>query len=324
MAIIVTSNQTAEPKATEAKGSEAKEVKSSALEVNAPSEKKESEESDTPETEGKEETDEASDADDSVDESEAKDESEKDKPRNKKSGYQRRIDKLNARATAAQQEVEYWKQQALKGASGDKKDEPKVETSPKASTDKPQPDSFESHAEYVEALTDWKIEQRDKAKEAKANQAALEKEQTDLLSAYQKRVKTFMEKTPDFQEAFEGLKAPSPIVERLVFESEYGPEVAYALAQDEKEWARVNSLGPVAAALAIGKLAAKAEAQAEVHSKSSDEKPKNKTTQAPKPINPVGGKGGVVEKSLDEAAKSSQREYEAARRKQIEKRAASW
>ena len=277
----------------------------------------ESKEVDT-ETEEKDE----SDAEESDEETEAKD-ADQDKPK-KKSGSQRRkerAERAEADAARAREEADHWKAMALKNA-GEPKPEPKADATKAVDASKPIPDSFETHAEYVEALTDWKIEQRDKARDEKAQKSQLETEHQMLMKSHFGRLDVFKEKTEDFEDVISGvLKLPmSPTVEGEILRSENGPELLYALAKDPAEFKRINALGPVAAGREIGKLEAKLAAKS-----SNEPKPETKKliTKAPNPISPVGGKGSVVEKSLEEAAKSSQREYEDIRKKQMEKRA-SW
>ena len=99
-------------------------------------------------------------------------------------------------------------------------------------------------------------------------------------------------------------------VNNVILDSEHGPEIAYELAKNPKEYERINKLPPLAAARELGKIEARI-------SQASSEKKKpetNKITQAPKPMNPLkGGKRAPV-KSLYDADRMSQAEYEALRR----------
>lgn len=287
-----------------------------------PAEQKKSEESETSETEDSEvEADEESEVE--GDEPEAKEDSEKDKPR-KKGGFQRRIDKLNARNTAIQQQLEYWKEQALKGAKLDSKDKPAEKSdAPKGEANqagKPDPDKFDTHAEYVEALTDWKLEQREKAAREKAEQDRIKTEQETLIKSHTERVKAFTEKTKDFHEVLEQVDdvPVSPTVEHILLSSENGPELMYELAKNRADYERINKLSPVAAAREIGKIEAKIAASKSASSETKKQEPK-KLTQAPKPIAPVGGSKGTVEKSIDDPELSFA-EYERLRREQMKRR----
>jgi hypothetical protein len=291
-------------------------TQSSALAA-ASAEQKKSSKSDSEETEAKEDQAGETDAEDSDEELDAKD-SDQDKPK-KKGGFQRRIDKLNARYTAAQQEVEYWKQQALKGAGSDQKPETKVETPKEAKSDgEPNPDAFDSHAEYVEALTDWKIEQKEKAAKEQARKSELETEQQKLMQSHHNRVKAFAEKTPDFRDVVNEALADgadlSPTIESLIVGSDNGPEILYALVKDREELDRLNKLGPIAAARELGRFESKLTAKSQ---QATEEKPKKLTTEAPKPIAPVGGTKTTVTKNPEEM---SYQEYERHRREQLKRK----
>jgi hypothetical protein len=319
MSIVVTSNYAPEsPKATEDKGAKVENTSAPAEGESTQAEQKASEESDTPETEAKEAEDEA---EAEGDEPEAKDESETSEKPKKKGGFQRRIDKLNAQKSAAQSEAEYWKAQALKGAS-DPKDAAKVEKAKDAEpSGKPSPDSFETYAEYTEALTDWKLEQRENARKEADAKARAEQEHQTFLKSHVERVKSFAESVEDFEEAMEELNdvPKSPTLEQVIVSSEYGPQMLYALAQDKAEAMRIAKLGPIAQAKELGKLEAKVSAAA-AGAEATKQEPK-KQTQAPKPLAPVGSGKGAVAKSITDP-NLTQKEYEAIRRKQLAARKA--
>lgn len=285
-------------------------------------EQKEPTESDTEEAEASEETEEAPETD--ADEADGDgDDAEKDKPK-KKSGAQRRkeqAERAKAEAAEARREAEFWRKQALEGAS-----EKKPEAKPEAASavepvGKPNLEDYETHAEYVEALTDWKIDQREKAREEKAQRSQLEAEQKKTVETHLERVESFKKQAHDYDDVLaeiDDLIFPPAVID-AISSSDLGPQVAYELAKNREEAERIAKLPPGAAYKAIGRLEAKIEARA------SDSKPiePKKITQAPKPIEPVGSKGGRVEKSIDDPS-LSQAEYERIRREQLKRRAASW
>lgn len=278
------------------------------------SEQNESTESDTEETEAKDESE-----DTEGDEPEESKEAAKDKPK-KKGGFQRRIDKLNARYAAAQQESDHWKALALKNKDAGETKGESVEKKPATAEGKPNPDSFETHVEYVEALTDWKTEQKFKEREQRAEKSKLESEQEKFLKSHTERVKSFAEKTEDFADVLSEVDdiPVSPTIQELIITSENGPELMYELAKNRDEYARICKLSPLAAARELGKIESK------INAKASDEKQEpKKLTKAPKPIDPVGGAKAAVTKSLDDP-NLSQAEYEAIRRKQLAARKSAW
>lgn len=281
-------------------------------------------ESDTEETEeekgeskGAKESDEAEESEEAdtkeSEESEEEEKESKEKPK-KKGGFQRRIDKLNAAKAEAQREAEYWKRMALEKGAGDSKAESKVEQeTPATADDEPQPEDYETHKEYVKALTKWEIKQANKESDQKAQEKNLEIERANLVKSYNERMKSFAEKVEDFHEVLADVDdiALSPAVREIILSSENGPELAYELAKSREEFARVCKLPPIAAAREMGKIEARIAKAA-----SEEKKPEpKKITKAPKPIDPVGGKGAGVTKSVYDP-NLSQKDYEALRAKQ--------
>lgn len=208
------------------------------------------------------------------------DESNKDEAKGKKQGgFQKKINKLTSRALTAEQEREYWKAEAMKHSSS-KKDE-NVQNN--IQDGKPNAENYDSHADYVEALTDWKFEQREqKATELKQKETAQTEAQVKAQT-FQSKVDEFVKSKPDYQQT---LDSCSVVVKAglidLIKESDIGPLLAYELANNEDELERINSLPPRQSAIELLKFEAKL-------ASSSEQKTKEvKTTSASRPLKPVG------------------------------------
>lgn len=233
----------------------------------------------------------------------------------KKGGFQRRIDKLTQAKALAQQELEYWKQQALKNAGATKTDSP-VEPKPAATEGEPDPAKFETHALYVKALARFEAKQLQIEFMQSQNKAKLDAEQAKTVQTYQERAKEFTKAHPDFDEVVQNIAGivANPTVHNIITSSEDGPALVYELAKDPKEFARICALSPVAAAREMGKFESKfqkpsAESQAD----------QNKITKAPNPIAPVSSSGKTtVPRSLESA--KTQAEFEAIWKEQHKKR----
>jgi hypothetical protein len=264
------------------------EVKDKSAPVDNSTEQKYPSDSETEETEEREASEE-SDGDEPKD-------LELDKP-NKKGGFKRRIDKLSAAKAEAQREAEYWKSLALKGAV-----EKPIESKPvesKVVEGKPDPESFETHQEYIEAITDWKIETREKAAKEQAKKAETQAKYEARLKSHSERVADFAEKTDDFEEvvnAVDDVPAPNHLID-LILESENSPELMYEIAKNKDEYKRICEMSAIAAAREIGKIESK------LASKYSEEKKpeQKKLTSAQKPLEPVGksSKGSVTKSPED-------------------------
>lgn len=268
----------------------------------------ESPESDTEENEAEDQSDESQDESEELESKESED-----KPK-RKSGYQRRVDKLNARISAERQRAEDLERRLAQLEQGSQS-KAKADSTPAAADDKPNPENFDTHAEYVEALTDWKITQKEKIQAQKAREESLKSEQEKALKAHVSRVESFKKTMSDFEEVLEAVDdvRVSQAVQQAIIESENGPALMYELAKNRAEYERINSLSPLAAAREMGRLEAKVAASTE---KAPETK---KVTSAPKPLAPVGKGKGVVAKSISDPDLSFS-EYERLRREQIKRR----
>lgn len=248
-------------------------------------------------------------------ENEAGEESENDetleaKPK-KQAGINKRFGKLTAEKKALLAEREYWRAEALKNQAAPK--EVIQEAAPVETAGKPQANDFETFEEYTEALTDWKIEQKEAKKEADKKLEAIKGEYQKTVSAHEGRIEEYKKQQPDYEEKVKDYIAEhgeivfSPALSEAVVTSDFGPQIVYALVSDKAEFDRIMSLGPVAAAREIGKM------EARFQKETSKEKEIN-ATKAPKPIAPIAAKSTKSHKSVYDPD-LSQAEYERLRAK---------
>ena len=182
-------------------------------------------------------------------------EDEAEKP-HKKTGSQRWKEKAAKEA----QEKEYWKQQALQQKTPET---PALPVSP----DGPRQEDFETHAEWVKASIRF---------EAKNLIEAEKRQQT-----WEQKAAAARTKFEDFDDALQTAPAPSRAVAEVINESSIGGEIAYHLATNPTEYARINRLSPVAAALELGRI------EARLTTPAAPKKPAVAPTKAPKPVSPV-------------------------------------
>ena len=257
-------------------------------------------------------TDESEESEESGDELEAKSDDSENEKTKRKGGFQKRIDKLNARYLEAQREIEHLKSLVTKTPETQKQ----AESESKKLEGKPDPENFESYSEYVDALTDWKLEVKEKAAKEKEAQTLAQQTQEKLLQDHYKREKEFSEKTDDYADVLEEanyLKDASIAIQDIILNSENGPALMYELAKNKSDYERINRLNPILAAKELGKL----EAKLSLSSKESEPKKETKKiTNAPAPISTVGKNStGSVKKSIDDP-EISFAEYERLRREQ--------
>jgi hypothetical protein len=260
------------------------------------------------------EVDEAEDSEESEDEEAEQLEAKKKKPR---SGYKKRIDKLTRRLSERDREIEYWKGRAEGQKPADSQSKPNPQAAEAKA--KPSADDFETHEEYVEALADWKVDQRLQKLEVKERETEARTVHQQKVETLQSRVKEFAKAHSDFEEVIEdvGDIPMSPAVQELILDSDNGPELMYELAKDPDEYARICKLSPLAAARAMGQFESKIKARA------SEEKVVKKTN-TPAPIKPVTSKNATSTKKSIFDESLSQREYERMMEERAERRASSW
>lgn len=211
-----------------------------------------------------------------------------------KKSIQDRFDDLTRQKHEAAREAAYWRGLAEQRAA--------KETAPaERPTGKPSADQFEDHSEYVEALADWKVEQKLAEREQRQQEQA-------KASTWAERAQAVKAELPDFDSVMATSTAPmSAAMAEAIKDSDIGPKVAYHLAQHPEEAARLSSMSPMAAAREIGKI--------EATLLTPKAEPQKKVTSAPTPPTPIGSGRSTV----GDPAKMSMSDYMAwrdAQRKQ--------
>lgn len=222
---------------------------------------------------------------------------------------QRRINKLNQKLSAKEQEMEYWRQEALKHQKPVDKEEAKVEAKVESKDGEPNPDDFETAKDYLKAVARWEINQERAAEAKKTTESKLKADHAARQKRFFDGCDKVAETEPDFQDVVDQVdgKRFSPALESILFDSEDGARIAYEMIK-AGEFDRINSLSYGAAARAIGRI----EAGLEKKSEPSKEKVSKEkvTTKAPQPLDPVTTKtGSSLKKSIFDP-NISQAEYE--------------
>lgn len=161
---------------------------------------------------------------------------------------------------------------------------------PEKGADAPKPEDFKTVAEYADALTDYLLEKKLAAREAKrseeqtktAQQREIEKTQADLAE----RVEKLKKDIPDFEDVVESIPDEfqmPPVMARYFVQN---PVMLYHLQKsDPKELQRLVKLPPIDAIERLGELKAQ-------YTKKPDGAPAASVTRvskAPAPITPLEG-----------------------------------
>lgn len=237
-----------------------------------------------------------SETDDSQEAGEKDEEEEKDDAasagKSKGGSRQRRIDRL----THENEELK----RLIAGQPVKPQDKPSEPAAP-AGKGKPKLEDFKTLEDYQEALTDWKLDERERTrKEADAKTAAENAVRTEQEN-WAKKEKAAQKAHDDYDDVVDTVvipKGPGVLAARqAMLEDEHGAEILYQLAKNPKELERIAALSPAGAVLAIGKLSAKFDTPP------ATENGKPRITGAPKPPPPSGRPAKTTSDTPQEAAK---------------------
>lgn len=187
----------------------------------------------------------------------------------------------------------------------------------------PDPKDFADIAAFTKAWTDYNSKVTEQkiaqAREEERQRVAWERQNEEM----RKRVERAKADIPDFVDVIESadrvkLNVP-PHVQALIVESDYGPEIAYHLAKNPDEQARIFAMTPAKALAALGRIEARYEKQ-ESAEKKADSKPTPtiETTRAPAPVASI--RGDAETASYDMSKPMPFEEYRRLRKEQMRRK----
>lgn len=167
--------------------------------------------------------------------------------------------------------------------------------------DEPLIDNFDNFDEYVAAKAEYiakrQIEQAMTAREREQQAERHRMEQAKIAESWGKKLAKATEEIPDFEEALQSSDLPmTPVMRQAIMESDIGPKLAYHLATHPEEAIALSGMSEIGVVRALGRL----------EERLSGQKPEIVTTNAPKPIVPVGTRASVRK----DPGKMSDAEYE--------------
>src|SRR5438128_1194328 len=205
-----------------------------------------------------------------------------------------RIRELTARLRAAEAERD-----ALKARTGETMaSAPRAVPPPPVAiaepSPKPTPDKFSDYSEYVEALTDWKTDQKLAAAEQKRQQAeqqrAAEAEATRIETSWETRKVAARAKYADFDDV--ALLAPTTIpagslIDAWILEDETGADVLYHLQQHPDEVQTMLNQSVLQQAKSLALLAQRFNGSTRTAAAPTGSAPAQPVVPTPRPPNPV-------------------------------------
>ena len=165
---------------------------------------------------------------------------------------QPRIDELTRKARENEREAAYWRAQALAN-----------QAPAPAAAKKPEAAEFADYGEFVEALADWKAEQKVNAALDQREAKSAEKQTVERRAAtWEGRQTEARKQFADYDAVLSASDVPiAPHVGEALLESEFGPQLARHLALNPAIADKLNAMAPMNAAREIGRLEASMEPQ---------------------------------------------------------------
>jgi len=145
--------------------------------------------------------------------------------------------------------------------------QPKVDPAkteqPKSYSGKPKPraDDFESYEAYTEALTDWKIEEREAARQQQQSQTEAQRTYTEREQQFFQHAAPILAEVPNFEQIIRdpNLAMSDSMYHSIMHLGEIGPYTALYLAVHQDEARKLYHLSPQETFLAVGRLAQRLE-----------------------------------------------------------------
>lgn len=129
-----------------------------------------------------------------------------------------------------------------------------------AQDDKPKRESFETEEAYRDAVDDWRVDQKFKARQAEEAKKAAQERYQAIVEAATARIEKAKELVPDFEEVVgENETRVPPAVANYMQESEMIGELTYHFAKNPEVLERVSRLTPARQLVEIGKIESKLE-----------------------------------------------------------------
>lgn len=206
-----------------------------------------------------------------------------------KGGFQKRIDRLTRRNYELEERLQRLADQhedVLNRLAG--KHEEKIE--PKGKPDSAQ---YQNIEDYLEALADWKAEQKAQAVYEKVRAEEAKQSENERLKqvfdSYNQRVSQARGRIDDYDETVNRTDIQVPqSVQLAVFELENGPDIVYHIGKHPELAEKLCNMSPLAAVAEIGRISASLADQESEDDSEDDDSPKGKpVSSVPPPIKPV-------------------------------------
>lgn len=188
-------------------------------------------------------------------------------------------------------------------------------------TEKPVREDFESDVDYIEALTDWKVDAKFKVQQAGTAQTTEEKQRQQSIEDVEQKIEEICDRGREKYEDYDKLVFDQDLqltqeMSEIALMSDIAEDILYHLGSNPDASATISKLPVLKAAREIGKIETELLAKIPKPNTATDGKPKpngsekpvvtqKKTTKAPAPISPIPA-AGIIEK---DPSQMSPKEY---------------
>lgn len=186
---------------------------------------------------------------------------------------------------------------------------------PEKGADAPKPEDFKTVAEYADALTDYLLEKKLAAREAKSKEVTQAQAIQNAQQAFGERVAAVAKDIPDYYEVVEAadVEVPPHIASHIVESGDVGVRLGYHLAKHPDVLDRIKKLSPIRAIAELGKLETQLEKKPEAKADATPAAAPA-VSRAPAPITPLEGKTTPVAKDPSQMTFQELRAYRQAER----------
>ncbi len=205
----------------------------------------------------------------------------------KPKGVQKRIDELVRLREEARRDAEHWRRVAertLERGESPASQPPQDAGKPTASS-QPKPEQYVTYEEYVDAVTDWKLEQREIAVRTAAEKREQAAREADFEAKAHKVIGDGEAEYPDFRDVVATATITKDMAEALA-DSPQAHRIAYHLGMNPDESRRIAGLSPRQQAMEIARI----EARVERDTGPGDSR--KTVSSAPAPVKPVKPQSG--------------------------------
>jgi len=238
-----------------------------------------------------------------------------------------KLDKIVAKRHRAMKEAEEFSQEQYREKLAAEKRADELEArlkelqskvAPTSTEKEPVREDFKTDAEYWDAKIDWRAREAVRADRELRAREAQEAAQQAAENAFRERLKASAAEIPDYEDVLKDVEGRSdeptvaPHIAQYVKESDSPARLLYHFAKHPEELTHLNTLSPIKAIAALGKLEVSFEKPLPKETKDEAAKPPDKT-RAPAPIAPISGEAGTVHKDLKDMNTRETIEYWQAR-----------